>query len=216
MSSHGRSGLSRWVYGSVAHKIVHYSPVPILVIRNTVVPGHNGTPGRPPFRSKQIRSILVPLDGSALAAEALAPATRLAASMSATLVLMQVVTPPYIIPAEYLVPGSHVLSEWDRHHAAISYLHEVRETLQSQDLHVTTEVIEGDPAHEITTYAEQHDVDLIAMSTHGRMGLSRWLIGSVTERVLHSAAVPLLVTRPDLTREWQPTNNNKTTIAAGG
>jgi nucleotide-binding universal stress UspA family protein len=68
--------------------------------------------------------------------------------------------------------------------------------LREQGVNVTTKVVIGDPAEEIVDYAADNDVDLIVMCSHGRGGISRWVFGSVTEKVLRGTAIPLLVIRP--------------------
>ena len=105
----------------------------------------------------------------------------------------------YVDPMGGILAGSSVLYEtWaelpDR---ARDYLEEVSKRLMSEGLEVETRVLDGDPAMSITEHArEEANVGMIVMATHGAGGLGRWLFGSVAEKVLHTARVPLLIVRP--------------------
>ena len=181
ISSHGRSGLSRWVYGSVAHKLVHYSPAPVLVIRSREDDATPGATERLPFARQKLHSLLVPLDGSSLSEAILPLLSSVAAGSEASLTLLRVV--PFRVP--------ELMQE------AEAYLQAIQERLQAEGLTVSSAVLVGDTAAEIHDYARTHACDLIAMSTHGSTGLQRWLMGSVAERVLHGTEAPLLLYRPD-------------------
>jgi nucleotide-binding universal stress UspA family protein len=77
----------------------------------------------------------------------------------------------------------------------LSYLNEISKKLKAQETPVSMEVARGSPADQILDYAETHEMDLIAMSTHGRSGVGRWVFGSVTDKVLHSGDMAVLVVR---------------------
>jgi nucleotide-binding universal stress UspA family protein len=207
LCSHGRTGLTRWVLGSVAEKLTHESNIPVLVLRESdpeLVPAQPETCGR-------LTRVFVSLDGSELAEAVLQPATELALALSApapaALHLMQVVK---VFPQSE-AQGS--LSELNRKavEEAGAYLAEVKARLQQQYsssfLAITTSVgLDNDIAgalirtaearEEGTDAAEAKGCDLIAMSTHGRGGLERWMVGSITERVLHTTHLPMLIVRP--------------------
>ena len=76
-----------------------------------------------------------------------------------------------------------------------SYLEQLAEPLREKGLNVETVVRSGDAASQIVELAESEHVDLVVMSSHGRTGLTRWIYGSVAERVLHNARCSLLVVR---------------------
>lgn len=151
--------------------------------------------------------ILVPLDGSTLAEMALPHAIALARATASRLVLMRVV-PPFNLPISRVGPigpmgpmyyeSEDVEKLYNEHlELARNYLQEVVERLASLKLHVETSVIEGTAEEVIVRYAQDHpDVVAIAMSTHGRSGVGRWLFGSVAEKVSQSASVPVLLIRP--------------------
>lgn len=148
------------------------------------------------------RRILLPLDGSETAAQALPHAQELAAQSGAELVLFQVIreqgdemmfTPELQIRQPGVIQ-QEVLTE----HAS----HVLQRLADSLALHkIPAKVIldTGDPAEKIVDYAANHAIDLIVMSTHGRTGLARWAYGSVAGKVLSAAPCPVLLVRPELT-----------------
>jgi nucleotide-binding universal stress UspA family protein len=145
------------------------------------------------------RRIVVPLDGSKLAEAALPQAIDLARLTGAPIHLVRVVDftrleqyGPYALALEYS-GVEPVLS--DEHAAALAYLREVRERLKGEDLYANTEVREGRVAREVV--AALRPGDIVVMASHGRGGLSRWLLGSVAEDVLRHATVPVLLVKAD-------------------
>jgi nucleotide-binding universal stress UspA family protein len=81
------------------------------------------------------------------------------------------------------------------HDAGEDYLKGVAERLSSKDIKVTYEIATGDPADKIVEYAADKGAGLIAMSTHGRTGITRWVLGSIADKVLHGARIPILLVR---------------------
>jgi nucleotide-binding universal stress UspA family protein len=206
LCSHGRTGFTRWALGSVAHQLVHQSFVPILVLREHEADAHlSHQDDAQSFRT------LVPLDGSELAESALWPAAYLTAAMAApahgALHLVQVVK---IFPAtanEGFISG---LNEEALQHAK-TYLtttvEHVQATMKELKLSVTYAVeYERDVTGTLVNVAEQKGerkateniggCDLIAISTHGRSGLQRLIMGSVTDRLLNVTKGPMLIVRP--------------------
>ncbi len=206
MCSHGRTGFTRWVLGSVAQKIAHHCPVPLLVLREgKLLPLES-----PPDAARHL-TVLVPLDGSPLAEAALVPAANLVAALATpapgALHLTQVVKQLSTIADEGFITQ---LNE-ETVERAKAYLMSVKERLQAglkdRKLTITWSVaLDADAADAIIGTAEQREqqegaeglggCDLIAMSTHGRSGLQRWVMGSVTERVLGATKLPMLIVRP--------------------
>jgi nucleotide-binding universal stress UspA family protein len=206
LCSHGRTGFTRWALGSVAHTLAHESIVPTLVLRESKAV----TLLREPEATRPLRA-LVPLDGSELAEAALTPAfalvEALAAPGQAALHLAQVVKLFESSADEGFVDE---LNE-EAVERAKTYLARVMErsraTTQGHHLSLTSSVEPGrDVASALVSLAEGRSegkqtgggdgCDLIAISTHGRHGLQRWVMGSVTERVLTSTRLPLLIVRP--------------------
>jgi len=137
----------------------------------------------------EYKKILVALDGSSLAERALDPAVMVAQSSAAKLVLLRVVIPIYLwapfmeIEPELDVARSRHLAETE------AYLQGVEDRLLAAhpSLEVETVVLQGPVAERIVDYATAEDVDLIVMSSHGRSGISRWVYGSIAEKVLQGA-----------------------------
>lgn len=154
----------------------------------------------------EYQRILVTLDGSELAERALEPAAMLARTTGAELVLLRVTVPIYLwAPFMDIEPDLDVAR--DRHlQQTEAYLQEVAERLRSryEDLPIETVVLQGPVAETIVDYATHERVDLIVISSHGRSGISRWVYGSVAEKVLQGArCCSTLVVRGDQEREKQ-------------
>jgi nucleotide-binding universal stress UspA family protein len=167
MSTHGRSGLDRLRFGSVAEGVVRRAPVPVLLVRG---PGAWDRGG--------IERILVPLDRSA-ASETVLPIVACLAG-----------------PFDFAVHLLHVIEIVLDDRDAEAYLARVAATLEARGLRVSATVRAGLPAEIIPAVRAETDSGLIAMSTHGRTGLDRLLVGSVAERVLRSVSVPVLLWKP--------------------
>ena len=143
--------------------------------------------------------ILVPLDGSHLAEAALPPALELARKFNSKLSLAWVIQPPHLIMTAangsvyaQLLTEMRQQSEQD----AQAYLRAHQGSLRQQGFVVQTQLTEGENvADALLEVAATLDVDTIVMSTHGRGGLSRWVFGSVADKVLRHASVPVLLIR---------------------
>ncbi|MFQ5855333.1 MAG: universal stress protein [Anaerolineae bacterium] len=188
MSTHGRSGIGRWVYGSVADKVLRGADVPVFLIRASEDAQREEASG--------YRRLLVPLDGSDLAELALPYAETWSKAFDAEVILLRVPTLPAYVSlgpdASMLVPS--LLSE--AYEEADAYLANVTRRLNAKGLDVHRAAVEPGPiADTIIDYAHEADVDFIVMSTHGRSGLGRWVYGSVADRVLRGAGIPVLLVR---------------------
>lgn len=142
------------------------------------------------------KKILVPLDGSPLAEAVLPHAQALAKSEGAEIVLLSVpVTPSY----DYLerTPGlaSQIIESAERETEA--YLKAEVEKLTGEGMKVSGVMREGPIPEMILMVAEEVHADMIAMSTHGRSGIQRWLMGSVADRVVHHAHIPVMLIHPN-------------------
>jgi nucleotide-binding universal stress UspA family protein len=148
--------------------------------------------------------VLVPIDGSNLSEKALDYALNILDKENGRLTLMTVIDPPatrFQYPTlHHTAPEStiEVIREMEQatEHSrseAREYVQHWAERLASTGLQIETLVRQGDPAKEILAYEEEHVPDAIVMATHGRSGISRWLLGSVTQKVLNAACVPVFV-----------------------
>ncbi len=208
LCSHGRTGLMRWMLGSVAQRIVHQASVPVLVL-------HQQGPTLVSDSPRPLHA-LAPLDGSWLAEAALAPAVTLVSALApqgqGSVHLVQVVRPPSG-KAEARQPASSGASAREAGLLeAEDYLRRVAEQLNNGPLaslrvQITwSTTADKDVAGALVDLAQSGKTaqragsaggfDLIAMATHGRGGLHRWVMGSITERVLSVSRVPMLVIRP--------------------
>jgi len=139
------------------------------------------------------KKILAPLDGSELAERALEHVKTVAQGCRAPRVILLQVIPWPAHPAHTL-SDELIRSESEKAEAyATEYLAKVADSLRKGSIPVKTAIVHGGPAEEILDYAKQNKVDLIVMSTHGRSGVSRWVFGSVAERVLRHSATPVLI-----------------------
>ncbi len=139
------------------------------------------------------KKILAPLDGSELAERALEHIKIVTEGCRAPkVVLLQVI--PWPAHPAHTLSDELIRSESEKAEAgAKDYLVKVADSLKGDGIAVETDIVYGEPAEEILDYATQNKVDLIVMSTHGRSGVSRWVFGSVAERVLRHSATPVLV-----------------------
>lgn len=149
--------------------------------------------------SVQYKKILVPLDGSTLANQALHHAQMLATTLEAKLILFRAVEEAYTAIAVTRTATITIESEYDKQPVVMKQarqdLNKLIEQTELHNIHPQVAVETGDPAKTIVEYARDNEIDLIVMSTHGRTGLARLVYGSVAEKVLHTAACPVLLVR---------------------
>jgi nucleotide-binding universal stress UspA family protein len=135
------------------------------------------------------RKILVPLDGSHMAEEVLPQVRDLARLTGAEICLLRVVL-------VHALPGADPTErQVEAVREAEDYLEGIRQRLEKQGFKTSVHVRYGHDAMEILEQAQQEDIDLVTMSTHGRTGLGRWALGSVSERVLRHSPKPVLLVR---------------------
>lgn len=193
MATHGRGAVSRLWLGSVADTLVRHCGVPVLLAR----PHGEPVDVLEAVHDKPFQRVLITLDGSELAEEALGPALSLSATMGAAVTLLKVVDLPPVgySPAAAAAGLQGRLLDQLRADAAL-YLRGVADQAARRVEQVNTRVLVGHPASAILEYARQHAVDLIALATHGAGGVRRMLLGSVADKVARGATVPVLITRP--------------------
>jgi nucleotide-binding universal stress UspA family protein len=168
MSTHGSSGVSRWLLGSITNKVLHATNAPLLVVRAS----EEDNAASP----SELTSIIVPLDGSTLAEESLSHVTDLARKMNLKVILVRV--------------------ESDGEEVSDNYLHEIQDRLSDEGVaSVEKRVLHGRPAVNIVDLAHDTAKSLVTMTTHGRSGIGRWVLGSVTDRVVRHSGDPVLVIR---------------------
>ena len=183
IGTHGRSGLSRLVAGSVAEEVLREAPCPVLAVRERETA----------FPEAPLRHVVAPIDFSEHNGPALRRARAFAGAYGARLTLLHAVE-------ELDLPG--IYGDVANPLGATPELRErvrgeLEKIVREQDagLEATYHVEPGQAASTILDYAEREDADLIVMSSHGRTGLQRFFLGSVTEKVVRRAPCPVLVTR---------------------
>jgi nucleotide-binding universal stress UspA family protein len=182
MSTHGRGGVSRLIVGSVAEALVRQAPVPVLLVRGELT-----------LRAGALGKILVPLDGSELSEAVLPVVAGLAGPFDLTIELLRAVEPvPAYAAAELAASHSEELLRAEEADAE-GYLTKLAAPLEGRGLRVAHSVVVAPAVDAILRRARETGAGLIAMSTHGRSGVGRLLLGSVAERVLRAAPVPVLL-----------------------
>jgi len=175
MSTHGRGGVVRMIAGSVAEEVLRKTELPILITRPNVV-------------VHEWKRIVVALDGSERSESILPEAVRLARMMNAEIEVLRVAMPtvaggageaPIVMPPEDPMP----------------YLKSVIGGLEKEGVRARAVALEGRAAREILSHLEASDASLLCMTTHGRTGLARILLGSVAEEVIRHAPCPVLLRR---------------------
>lgn len=187
MATHGRGGAERALVGSVADRVVRNAPIATLLVRG------GETPASPP----PIGRIVVPLDGSSLAELALPVAADLASDLGVPIHIVQVIdSDPVRDAVRGGVLAAQGLEETQSRieREAGDYLSARAMALLNQDERANWELRFGNPPAEIA--ASLKPGDLLVMTTHARGGLSRWLLGSVANRLVREAPVPILLVRP--------------------
>jgi nucleotide-binding universal stress UspA family protein len=187
MASHGRSGVSRMFVGSVTAGLVQWARLPVFVVRGDETSVSDG--------EQRVEKLLVPLDESNFASQALTTVRSIFGASRLQFVLLNVVETQRSRGAyEHFVSEEFVQSARQE---AESYLEDQASQLRTRGHTVTCDLSEGRVAEEINSSANTHSMDLIAMATHGsNADLRRRFLGSVAEQVLHEADRPLLLIRP--------------------
>jgi nucleotide-binding universal stress UspA family protein len=191
MSTHGRSGVSRWLLGSVTDKVLHATASPMLVVRP-----HDGGNGS---TEAHFKTVIIPLDGSPLAEQVLPYLTPLAKSLGLMVTLVRVIPPEGLHFGYRDYPEGYsedfVIKEETEKYAA-DYLNRISSRLREDGLTSIEEcILRGNPAEAIVDLAQATPDSLVAMTTHGRSGVGRWVLGSVTDRVVRHSGGPVLVVR---------------------
>lgn len=188
MATHGRSGAKRWLLGSVAEKVLRGIQNPLFLVRAAVA---QTAPQR------IIDSLVVPLDGSPLAERILPTVSSWAQALDIEVVLIRAFEFPEAAyyGGEELLPNYDEIREKTRQQAG-DYLKGIEHSLVGEGVRTVSIVtMEGAGADEIIRYAHSAPRAVVAMSTHGRSGVQRWILGSVTEKVVRHGDDPVLVVK---------------------
>jgi nucleotide-binding universal stress UspA family protein len=183
IATHGRSGIGRWVYGSTASQLLRTAARPLLAVGPELLSRK---------REPEMRRIMVPLDGSSLAEQALPAATALARALDARVSIVRAVrwaieSYPYTVPTAYLPQLDDELAK-----AADAYVHRIAGNVQAPG-GVDAHVLRGPAAQSLIDFAERAGIDLVVMTTHARGGIARAALGSTADRMLHGPAPVVLI-----------------------
>lgn len=137
------------------------------------------------------KRILVPLDGSSTAEEAIPHALTFVNLSGAKLVLLRILEP--FPPVRSMSPADLKMVKQRAREWAEDYFERISIDLQKQGISHETEILEGRASVMIEKFAEENDIDLIVLASRGHTGLTRWLMGSVADRVIRGATVPVLL-----------------------
>jgi nucleotide-binding universal stress UspA family protein len=190
MATHGRSGMNRWLLGSVTEKVLRGGTNPMLLVRATEEGNTDSV--------ATLKSIVLPLDGSELAEGVLPAVAELAKTLKLAVVLFRAYNIPYSAYAGgegyYAVNYEELLTAMKEE--TVDYLEKKTEAVKKLGIaNVSYVAKEGFAADEIISLSRKSPDNLIAMCTHGRSGVKRWMLGSVTETVVRHSADPVLVLR---------------------
>ncbi|MFC1846249.1 universal stress protein [Chloroflexota bacterium] len=188
MATHGRGGITRWWIGSVAERVICESTTPVLLVRSKRIEETEA------IKKAPIKNIIAPLDGSDIGESALSNAETIALKTGASIHLLHIITPLGGLELNLFGPDLKGIVK-AINDSADNYLNGLVEDLNNKGISTKCIVMEGDPADIIVEEAKKHQDSLIAMSTHGRSGIARWILGSVADKVLHEATVPIWLVR---------------------
>jgi nucleotide-binding universal stress UspA family protein len=194
LTSHGRGALQRAWLGSVTDGLVRRTPAPVLVVRSgesTEAPALSSHGG--------FRKVVIPLDGSPAARAILEPVVDLVGTQGVTYILLRVLVAQRPLPSTYL---PHVAEENRRiaeaRREAEQLLAQRTAEMEGRGASVTSRIVEHlSAAQGVQEVVEEVGGDLIAMTTEGKGGIGRLLVGSVADKVIRGSAIPVLVTRRD-------------------
>ncbi len=182
LSKRGQSGITRWLIGGVAERVLRRAKIPVLIVPAV-------TEQALKLRGAVYRRILVPLDGSPLAEGALSHGIALAGRYQAELVLV------YVGRFSPDVRNGAVEVQRNQESVDADYLTDLVQGAENQGIRTRAERLTGRPESEIVRYSESNQVDLIVMSAHGMSNIPSLLLGSVAGRVTRGANIPLLLIR---------------------
>lgn len=192
MGTHGRRGIRRMAMGSVAEEVVRMAPCPVLTVH---LPQHHEEEATKSNVVPQVQSLLVPIDFSSHARLALRYAKELAALFDARLELLHVIE-EVLHPVVY---GPAVQSIYEVHpdieKHTLQHLSDLYDEVEGPQVPYRLKVMPGHASYDIAAYADERNIDLVVMPTHGRTGLEHFFLGSVAEKVVRRAHRPVFTVK---------------------
>jgi len=193
ISTHGQSGIKRWVLGSVALKVLHGTCTPVLLIKSRA---HK-------ISEVEFKKILIPIDGSPFSEASIPYVKELAKGTDGEIVLLRVSEPPVLsadrspaIKPSWEEYRDILMTEIQRQ--AEEYMEGIKANIEKSGIKVRSQAILGKAVESILRVAQKENINLIAMTTHGRTGVSRWIYGSVASRIVEESLQPVMLIRPSV------------------
>ena len=194
ISTHGYSGIKRWMLGSVTQKVLYGTCTPVLLIKSK----------SPEISEVKLKKILLPIDGSPFSESTFPYVEELAKKSNAEVILVEVSESP-VVPSYGDRPinptwGKYRDTLWtELHQHSSEYLEKVKSDLLKKGLNIKSQAVKskvGETALKIMKLANKEKVDMVVIATHGRTGISRWVYGSVANRIVQESVQPVLLIRP--------------------
>jgi nucleotide-binding universal stress UspA family protein len=208
MTTHGRGAVGRWAFGGVADAVTRTSPVPVFIVRPRdgdakIAPG--------------IQRVVVPLDGSPLAKEAIPTATSLARRLQVPVHLITAIDVARVLPVEMMPTVAFDASLYEETVAqlevgATAWLTQAADQLQHEGVATTWSILRGSPFLAITDAAKPGDA--IVMTSRGLGGAKRWLLGSVAEKLIREGPVPVVLVPPAERHHDEPVASEAAQLAS--
>jgi len=195
ISTHGKTGSGVWAMGSIANKVLQRLHVPVLLTRTieweTVA------------EEKEMRKILVPLDGSQVAEQIIPHVKGLAKAMDSEVILLWVVEP--VSTFHFQIPPETLYWEkYEKEYVAQAerkaelYFGRKERDLRNEGVKVSSALVHGEVSESILQYADDNSASVIALATHGHSGVAKWIYGSVASKIIMGSSKPVLLVRPPL------------------
>ena len=192
ISTHGKTGISHWPLGSIASKVVQRSNIPVFLVRSS-------QPEKAPA-DNELDKILVTLDGSQFSEAIIPHVEKLAKSMNSEVTLLRVIEsaklPQLAAYSDREKYEKDFMAKMERE--AERYLDKKRTALESKGVKVNSVFLTGKPVETILQYSEEKSANLVALTTHGFSGISKWAYGSVASKIIEGSPKPILLVRPPL------------------
>jgi nucleotide-binding universal stress UspA family protein len=190
MASHRSSGIIPWATGGIADKVIDATGVPLLLIKAT-------KPQRETKEKHLISRILLPLDGSEAGEAAITRVKELKSRLEAEVTLLEVVPKGRHLRTvgglDYILYPEPELETFKAE--AKTYLDKVYKRLQRSKGELKVEIRSGEVAKEILNFAKKKKASLIAISSHGHSGMTKWVFGSTAQKIISDSPIPVLVVK---------------------
>lgn len=204
MATHGYTRAKQWLFGSVTQKVLYGTEIPVLLIKS-----------KSPEVSGEFNRILVPVDGSPFSEATLPYVEELTRKTNKEILLLHICEPP-VVPSY----GSHPINPtWKKYRddmwgetekLSTNYLNKTMAAMKKKGIKVKSRVIKaqsGEVAKTIMQISKEENIDLIVIATQGRTGVSRWVYGSVANRIVGEFSQPILLIRPATSIPQSPPQN---------